>query len=329
MQHGHELVEAVEHGVCHRLQGDLEALLHDLEPLGEVVGVLGRAGDGFAVLQQAFRQISDGESAVSDRCGHCGSGLGAEDLRRDACGLCGRACVLDLLVVHSQPIARADAFLRQCADALFHGAEDFLSVDAGLVELAHEGARCLEGIAHLLKLWAELLHIAHKVSEAHAGALADLEDVVHRAAHVVGVDVPLLEGLARLLDHAAEVVPQHIAHLERLLGDLLKLRAGQAEPGVIVRDGFAGVLHSGRHALVDLVEVIEQPIQSVAGRAGADADGVGCFVELAAEILQVLAGLHHGLASGDRDAADGDTHGESFHVQAADLFLRGLDRLPE
>ena len=135
--------------------------------------------------------------------------------------------------------------------------------------------------------------------------------------------------MARLLDHAAEVVPQHIAHLERLFGDLLKLRAGQAEPGVVVRDGFAGVLRSGRHALVDLVEVIEQPIQSVAGRAGADADGVGCFIELAAEILQVLAGLHHGLASGDRDAADGGTHGESFHVQAADLFLRGLDRLPE
>ena len=329
MQGRHELVEPVEHSVCHRLEGHFEPLLHNLKPLGEVVGVISCAGDCLAVFLQLSRQVCDGQRAVSDRCGHRGARPCTEDLRRDAGGLCGRPGVFDLFVVHGEPVAGADALLGKCGDALFHGAEHFVGVYAGFVELAHQGARRLEGVAHLLKLRAELLHICHQIREAHTRALADLKDVVHSAAHVVGVDVPLLEGLARLLDHAAEVVPEHIAHLDGLLGDLLKLRAGEAEAGVVVCDRLAGVLHCGRDALVDGVEVIQKPIQRVAGGAGSDADSISSVIEGRAEILHVLSGLDDCLACRHSDAAHGCTNGQRLHVQAADFLLSLFDGFAE
>ena len=135
--------------------------------------------------------------------------------------------------------------------------------------------------------------------------------------------------MARLLDHAAEVVPEHIAHLDGLLGDLLKLRAGEAEAGVVVCDRLTGVLHCGRDALVDGVEVIQKPIQRVAGGAGSDADSISSVIEGRAEILHVLSGLDDCLACRHSDAAHGCTNGQRLHVQAADFLLSLFDGFAE
>ena len=67
-----------------------------------------------------------------------------------------------------------------------------------------------------MHLWRELLDVCHQVSEADAGGLGSLENVVHFVPHFVRVDVPRLEGLGRLLDNAAEILAEHVSDLDRL-----------------------------------------------------------------------------------------------------------------
>jgi hypothetical protein len=117
--------------------------------------------------------------------------------------------------------------------------------------------------------------------------------------------------------------------LDGLLGDLLKLRAGEAEAGVVVCDRLAGVLHCGRDALIDGVEVIQKPIQRVAGGAGSDADSISSVIEGRAEILHVLSSLDDCLACCHSDAAHGCTNGQRLHVQAADFLLSLFDGFAE
>ena len=218
-----------------------------MQALGVVVGVGRCAGDGLAVCLQGRRQLLDGQRALADRGGHGRPGLAAENLRRDGSGLSGVSRFLDGLEVLLDPVLCADPLLGQRGHALFHSSEDLAGVDAGLVELSDQGGRFLEAVPHFLKLRPEGLHRCHEISEAGAGALRDLEHIVHGVAHVVGVNIPLLEGFARSLNDAAEIFAQQVRDLNGLPGYALQCVAGEAEPGVVVRDRLAGVLHCGRN----------------------------------------------------------------------------------